>query len=103
MHTHIPSITFAFLALFVNGLVYLLAMNAVFDRLRDRHPVTYNLLGRPKMSRGGFNWVTVRWTLQRGYKSIDDKSLRMLADLGLVTGIVQAIGALLMLAVFNRP
>ncbi|WP_131799803.1 hypothetical protein [Paraburkholderia ginsengiterrae] len=87
----------------MNGLVYLLAMNAVFDRLRERHPVTYNLLNRPKMGRGGFNWPTMQWMLQRGYKSIDDRFLKVLADLGLVTGILQAAGAVLLLAFFSHP
>jgi hypothetical protein len=102
MHTHSPNVTLAVLVLFINGLVYLISMNAVFERLKDKHPATYRLLNRPKLSRGGFNFVTVRWILRRGYRSIDDRFLRVLADLGLVSGIVQTAGALLMIAVIAR-
>ena len=76
----IPILVWVFLALLI---VWLVMINALWKRLRTRHPDKYRIMGEPKMfPKNSFKCglTTIKFLFLREHKELNDKSLSLLSD-----------------------
>jgi hypothetical protein len=72
------------LLLIALGPAWVLVASALFDRLRTQHWQTFEVLGRPQVSRYGISGVALVFILRRNHRHMADKKLSLLSDLSLL-------------------
>lgn len=84
--------------LVVLGLAWMAVASALLARLKKRHIMEFEFLGRPRVSRYGITGAALVFILRRGHRGMGDRTLSVLSDGALLILVVEIALAMLQVA-----